>query len=62
MHDLTVLTIWPQSSPSSSQPILPGQYKWNQPSLPSRIPSIVWCTSHTRSVAMLRNTSFILLQ
>lgn len=56
-----LFTMTPHSSPSSSQPIVPGVYRWNQPSLPSRIPRIVWWTSHFSSDAMFLSTLFILL-
>ena len=52
VRQMRTLTMTPYSSPSSSQAMPPGQYKWNQPSLPSLMPSTVWCTSQRESHTM----------
>ena len=44
------------SCPSSSHDMPPGQNMSNQPSLPSRIPSKVWCISHLESWAKFLTT------
>ena len=56
------LTIKENISPSSSQAMPPRQNISNQPSLPSRRPKTVWCTSHRWSSTKFFTTFLKILQ